>query len=134
MVATLLFAFLMVLLTPIVAQTIDAPTSVWDAVAQFKFLVGSFPGAVALLFFLVPFLLGVVNAKGKFIKYLLTAAIVTIVSVLAYYLPFGFLVGAEWWAVVLGGGMLMLVQVGIFSMDFAKQIQDKIYDKWNPWK
>jgi len=134
MIATLLFTFLVVLLTPIFAQVVDPPGSIWDAVASFKYLIGSFPGAVALLFFLVPFALGAVNATGKFIKYLLTTLIVAAVAVLAHFLPFGFLYGVKTWGVVFGGGLLMLVQVGIFSVQFAKEIQEKIYDKWNPWK
>jgi peptidoglycan/LPS O-acetylase OafA/YrhL len=110
------------------------PGSVWEAIGQFSYLVGSFAGAVVLMTFLVPFVLGGLNVQKKVLKYLVTVLCVAAIVVAAYFLSFGYLHGTYWWTIPLNVGFLMLVQVGLFAWDFVKNIQDKIYEKFNPWK
>jgi len=132
-IAILIIVLLGVSIT-MLAQVIEPPTDMWQAIANFKYFIGSFSGAYALLFFLVPTVLGLVNAQSKFLKYLITIVIITGVSLAANVLKFGFMYQYEWWAVLIGGLLLFMVQVGIFAIPFAKEIQEQIYDKWNPVK
>jgi hypothetical protein len=110
------------------------PGSIWEAIGQFSYLVGSFPGVVVLMFFFVPFVLGGLNIQGKFFKYLLTVLVVTVLVLGAYFFSFGYLHGAHWWVIPVNVGLLLLIQIGGFAFPFIKDIQDKIYEKWNPWK
>ena len=127
---------MMVLLTaPLLAQELPTtPGTPWEALGQFSYLIGSFGGVVALMFFFVPFVLGALNVQGKFLKYLFTVLSVTALVLAAYFLQFGYLYDTKWWTIPLNVALLMLIQVGIFAWDFAKQIQEKIYEKWNPNK
>lgn len=132
-IALLIIVLLGVSIT-MLAQVIEPPVDMWQAIANFKYFIGSFPGAYALLFFLVPTVLGILSIESKFLKYLITILIIAGVSIAANILEFGFMYQYEWWAVVLGGLLLFMVQVGIFAIPFAKEIQEQIYDKWNPVK
>ena len=132
----LIFTVLALTIAPILAQEVLPPTpqTPWEALGQFAYLIGSFAGVVALMFFFVPFVLGVLNVMGKFLKYFFTVLAVAVLVLAAYFLDFGYLNGTYWWTIPLNVALLMLIQVGIFAWDFAKNIQEKIYEKWNPWK
>ena len=131
----LLIGLLALLIMPLFGQDIPpTPGSPWEALGQFSYLIGSFGGAIALLFFFVPFVLGALNVTGKFLKYLVTVVCVAVVVVAAYFLKFGFLYNSHWWTIPVNVGLISLIQVGMFSWEFIKNIQDKIYEKWNPWK
>jgi peptidoglycan/LPS O-acetylase OafA/YrhL len=129
------FGMLVFIIAPILAQELPpTPETPWEAIGQFSYLIGSYAGAVTLMFFFVPFVLGGLNITGKFLKYLFTILCVTVIVLAAYFLSFGYLYGAYWWTIPVNIGFLMLVQIGIFSWDVTKDIQDKIYEKFNPWK
>ena len=130
----LFFALLLLPFALLVAQVQPTPGGPWEAIGQFSYLIGTFGGAVALMFFFVPFVLGGLNVQGKFLKYLLTVLAVTAIVAAAYLLSFGYLYGAEWWVIPLNVGFLMLIQIGMFSFSFIEDLQDTIYEKFNPWK
>jgi hypothetical protein len=130
-----LVGLLALLIMPIFAQELPpTPGTPWEALGSFSYLIGSFGGVVALMFFAVPFILGALNVTGKFLKYLVTVIVIAALTVAAYFLGFGYLNGAEWWAIPVNVGLLALIQVGGFAFPFVKSLQDKIYEKWNPWK
>lgn len=129
----LVIGFLVLLIAPAFSQ-IDPPADFVSVLMGLTVFLGSFPGAVALLFFLVPAILGLVNAEGKFFKYFFTVLIVTAVVIACFFAPFGYLYGSYWWTIPLNVASIMLVQIGFFAVDFIQTIQDKIYDKFNPWK
>ena len=130
----LLIGFLVLMLAPVFSQPIEPPTDFVGVLMGLTVFLGSLPGAVALLFFLVPALLGVVNATGKFFKYFFTVIIVAVVVVTAFFAPFGYLYGTFWWTIPVNIASIMLVQIGFFAVPFIQQVQDKIYEKFNPWK
>lgn len=130
----MLIGLLALLFAPVMAQDIPPPTDIVGVLMGLQIFLGSLPGAVALLFFLVPFVLGGLNISGKFLKYVMTTVVVAVVCVVAYFVDFGFLHGSEWWTIPFNIALIMLVQVGFFAIDFIKNIQDKVYDKFNPWK
>ena len=130
----LLIGFLALLIAPAFSQEIDPPTDFVSVLMGLTVFLGSLPGAVALLFFLVPALLGVVNATGKFFKYFFTVLVVTAVVIAAFFAPFGYLYGSYWWTIPINVASIMLVQIGFFAVEFVQNIQDKVYDKFNPWK
>ena len=113
---------------------IEPPEDFLAVLMGLQIFLGSLPGAVALLFFLVPFVLGGLNVTGKFLKYMFTVLVVTAVVLACYFVPFGYLNGSFWWTIPINVASIMLVQIGFFTIDFIAQIQDKIYDKFNPWK
>ena len=130
----MLFGFLVLMLVPVFSQTIEPPADFVSVLMGLTIFLGSFPGIVALLFFLVPALLGAVNAEGVFIKYLFTVVIVTVVVIAAFFAPFGFLYETFWWTIPVNVASVMLIQIGFFAIDFVEDIQDRIYEKFNPWK
>ena len=134
----LLFIGMLVLLTaPLLAQVDELPPtpgSIWEAIGQFTYLIGSFPGMVVLMFFLVPFVLGGLNVTGKFLKYLFTVLVILALTLAAFFLGFGYLHEAEWWTIPVNVGLLALIQIGGFAFPVVKDWQDKIYEKFNPWK
>jgi hypothetical protein len=129
----MLMLSLMFIAVGVFSQVPPTPGGPWEAIGQFSYLIGSFGGAVALMFFFVPFVLGGLNVTGKFLKYLVTAAAVAVIVLAAYFLEFGYLFEAEWWVIPLNVAFLMLIQVGMFSFEFIESIQDKIYERFNPW-
>lgn len=130
----MIMGLLVMLVSPMFAQDIQPPSDIIGVLMGLQIFLSSLPGAVALLFFLVPFVLGGLNVQGKFLKYAATTVVVAIVVVTAYFVNFGFLNGANWWAIPFNIGLIMLVQIGFFTVDFVKNIQEKIYEKFNPWK
>lgn len=130
------FFFSVFALIPIIAQDTlpPVPGTPWEALGQFAYLIGSFPGIIVLMFFFVPFVLGGLNIQGKLLKYLVTTLSVTVLVLLAYFLQFGYLYGSYWWTIPLNVALLMLIQVGGFAWEFIRNIQDRIYEKFNPWK
>ena len=124
---------LSLLIGPIIAQDITPPTDIIGVLMGLQIFLGSFPGVVALRFFLVPFVLGALNIQGKVLKYVVTVVVVTLVVVTAYFVSFGYLNGATWWTIPVNVTSIMLVQIGFFTMSFVKEIQEKIYEKFNPW-
>lgn len=130
----MLSLFLISFTVGVFSQVPPTPEGPWEAIGQFSYLIGSFGGAFALMFFFVPFVLGGLNVTGKFMKYLMTAVSIAVIVLAAYFLSFGYLFGAEWWVIPLNVAFLMLIQVGLFSFDFIEDLQDKIYEKFNPWK
>ncbi len=110
------------------------PETPWEAIGQFSYLIGSFPGVVVLMLFFVPFILGILNIQGKFLKYLFTILAVGILVGAAFFFSFGYLYDSQWWTIPLNVAFLMLIQIGIFSWWVARDIMDKIYEKFNPWK
>lgn len=130
----MIMGLLAMLVSPMFAQDIQPPTDIVGALMGLQVFLGSLPGAVALLFFLVPFVLGGLNVQGKVLKYVVTTVVVAAICAIAYFVSFGFLYGAEWWAIPVNVGLIMLVQIGFFAIDFIKNIQEKIYEKFNPWK
>ena len=129
----LLFGLLVLMIAPAFSQ-IEPPTDIVSVLMGLTIFLGSLPGVVALLFFLVPFVLGGLNVTGKFLKYMFTVIVVTAVVFACYFAPFGYLNGSLWWTIPINVGTIMLVQIGFFTVDFIQEIQDKIYDKFNPWK
>jgi peptidoglycan/LPS O-acetylase OafA/YrhL len=130
-----IFGMLVLIMAPMLAQELPpVPQTPWEAIGQFSYLIGSYAGAVVLMFFFVPFVLGALNVTGKFLKYLFTVLCVAAIVLAAYFLSFGYLYGTYWWTIPVNIAFLMLVQIGIFSWDVTKDIQDKIYEKFNPWK
>lgn len=129
----LVIGIMALLMVPVFSQ-ITPPTDFVGVLMGISVFLGSLPGAVALLFFLVPALLGMMNAQGKFLKYFSTVVIVTAVVVACYFAPFGYLYESYWWTIPINVGSIMLVQIGLFAIDFVQTIQDKIYEKFNPWK
>jgi len=130
----MIMGLLAMLVSPMFAQDITPPTDIVGVLMGLQIFLGSFPGAVALLFFLVPFALGGLNIQGKFLKYAATVVVVTAVVVAAYFVNFGYLNGTNWWTIPVNVASIMLVQVGFFTVEFIKNIQEKIYEKFNPWK
>jgi len=130
----MIMGLLALLVSPIFAQDITPPTDIVGVLMGLQIFLGSLPGAVALLFFLVPFALGGLNVQGKVLKYIVTTLVVTVVVVAAYFVNFGYLNGANWWTIPVNVASIMLVQIGFFTVDFVKNIQEKIYEKFNPWK
>lgn len=130
----MLFGFLALLIVPVFSQAIEPPTDFVSVLMGLTVFLGSLPGAVALLFFLVPALLGAGNVSGKFLKYFFTVIIVTGVVIAAFFAPFGYLNGTFWWTIPVNVASIMMVQIGFFAVEFIASIQDKIYDKFNPWK
>lgn len=132
----LLISLLVLMIVPVFSQGELPPTpgSVWELVGQFSYLIGSFPGTVVLMFFLVPALLGALNVTGKFLKYLVTVVVLAGLSVAAYFLSFGFLHDSEWWTILVNTGLLALIQIGGFAWNVVRTWQDAIYEKFNPWK
>ena len=130
----MIMGLLAMLVSPMFAQDITPPTDIVGVLMGLQIFLGSLPGAVALLFFLVPFVLGGLNVQPKFLKYVVTTVVVAIVVVTAYFVNFGYLNGAEWWTIPFNIALIMLVQIGFFTIDFVKNIQEKIYEKFNPWK
>jgi len=130
----MLIGLLALLLAPVMAQDIPPPTDIVGALMGLQVFLGSLPGAVALLFFLVPFVLGGLNITGKVFKYVVTTLVVAAICVIAYFVNFGFLYGTDWWTIPVNTALIMLVQIGFFAIDFIQVIQEKIYEKFNPWK
>jgi len=130
----LFFGFLALMIVPVFSQEIPPPTDFVSVLMGLTLYLGSLPGAVALLFFLVPAVLGMMNIQGKFLKYFFTTLIVAGVVVIAWFVPFGYLKDTFWWTIPVNVASIMLVQIGFFAIDFIENIQDKIYDKFNPWK
>ena len=130
----LLIGFLALMIAPVFSQEIEPPTDFVSVLMGLTVFLGSFPGAVALLFFLVPAILGMINVTGKFFKYFFTVLVVTAVVIAAFFAPFGYLHGSYWWTIPVNVASIMLVQIGLFAMEFVASIQDRIYDKFNPWK
>jgi len=130
----LLVLSLMFVMVGVFSQVPPSPDGPWEAIGQFSYLIGSFGGVVALMFFFVPFVLGGLNIQGKFMKYFMTAVSVTVIVIAAYFLSCGYLFGAEWWVIPLNVAFLMLIQIGMFSVAFIEDLQDTIYEKFNPWK
>ena len=130
----LLIGFLALMIAPVFSQAIEPPTDFVGVLMGLTVFLGSFPGAVALLFFLVPAILGMINVAGKFFKYFFTVLVVTAVVIAAFFAPFGYLHGSYWWTIPVNVASIMLVQIGFFAMEFVASIQDRIYDKFNPWK
>jgi hypothetical protein len=130
----LLILSLIFITVGVFSQVPPTPEGPWEAIGQFSYLIGSFGGAVALMFFFVPFVLGGLNVQTKFLKYLFTVLSVGLIVLLAWVLSFGFLYGAEWWVIPLNIAFLMLIQVGMFSIPFIEDLQEYIYEKFNPWQ
>jgi len=130
----MLVALLGLFMVSALPQEILPPSDIVGVLVGLQVFLGSFPGAVALLFFLVPFVLGGLNIEGKFLKYAATTIVVTLVVITAYFVNFGYLTGTLWWTIPVNVASIMLVQIGFFTIDFVKNIQDKIYEKFNPWK
>ena len=129
----LLIGLMVLMIVPVFSQ-INPPTDFLQVLMGLQIFLGSLPGAVALLFFLVPALLGLMSVEGKGLKYFLTVIIVLVVVLAAYFAGFGYLHGTFWWTIPVNVASIMLVQIGFFAVDFIANIQDKIYDKFNPWK
>jgi hypothetical protein len=131
----LLLIFCLVLVSFVAfSQVPPTPDTPWEALGQFSTLIGTLGGSVALMFFFVPFVLGGLNVQTKFLKYLFTVLSVGLIVLLAWVLSFGFLYGAEWWVIPLNIAFLMLIQVGMFSIPFIEDLQEYIYEKFNPWQ
>lgn len=130
----ILFTTMLFVFVGLFSQVPTTPTGPWEAIGQFSYLIGSFGGTVALMFFFVPFVLGGLNVQGKFMKYFVTLLSLGVIVLFAYFLEFGYLYGAEWWVIPLNIAFLMLIQVGMFSVSFIEDLQDTIYDKFNPLK
>jgi peptidoglycan/LPS O-acetylase OafA/YrhL len=131
----LLLIFCLVLVSFVAfSQVPPTPDTPWEALGQFSTLIGTLGGSVALMFFFVPFVLGALNVQGKFLKYLVMVLAVTAIVLAGYFFEFGYLFGAEWWVIPLNLASLVLIQIGYFSFPFIEDLQDKIYDKFNPWK
>ena len=130
----MLIGLLLLMVAPVVAQDIQPPSDIVGVLMGLQVFLGSLPGAVALLFFLVPFALGGLNIQGKFLKYAVTVLVVAVVVVAAYFVNFGYLYETNWWTIPVNIASIMLVQIGFFTVEFVKNIQEKIYEKFNPWK
>jgi hypothetical protein len=129
--SSLLLTFLLILIVPIFSQAVHEDPNVWESVTQFRFFIGSFPGTAFLLFFLIPSILGIANVKGKEYKYLISTGVILLISIFAKLIPIGFLYGLKWWAALVAYAMFVLIHIGLFAWPYTKEIQDKIYDKWN---
>lgn len=132
----LLLIGMVLLFTPLFSQPElpPVPGTVWELIGQFSYLIGTFPGTVVLMFFLVPALLGAMTIQGKFLKYLITIIVIGGLTLAAYFLSFGYLHGDEWWVIPINIGLLALIQIGGFAWYVIQNWQDAIYDKFNPKK
>jgi hypothetical protein len=110
------------------------PDDIIEWASRFPEMIGSFWGVFASVFFLVPFLLGILNLTEakKAVKYLLLGAVTVIMIVLASVLEMGYLNGAYLWFIVLNGAACIGAQV--FGYALFKNALDKAADKFNPWK
>lgn len=117
-----------------IAQDPVPPTDPISWVTRFPEMIGSFWGCVVSAILWVPILLGLLNQTEakKIVKYLITGAVVVILTVLAKALPFGYLHDAKVWFVVLNGVFIGGSQVIGYAA--LKPFLDAIAEKFNPWK
>ena len=110
------------------------PGSTFEWLGRFAEWIGSFPGVVVSVTFLVPVLIGVLNQTEakKFVKYLIMGVLVVIHMVAATLLDVGYLHNAKLWYVVLNGAAVVGAQ--IFGYAIFKDALDKVAEKFNPWK
>jgi type II secretory pathway component PulF len=129
-ISALLLTFLMIFLVPIFAEAAETPGSALQTIIQFRFAIGSFPGTMILLFFLVPTVIGIANVEKKQSKYLTMLGVTLGITIFARVLPFGFLHGLDIISFLLSYGMVAGFQVGLFSWKYTKEIQEGIQEKW----
>ena len=128
----LMFAFLFVVMGSLFAQEVPPIDDVGDWLNRFVELQSSLPGVIAQVIFLPPILIGTLNVQKKQWKYVLTGAIILILTVLATIMKEGFLYTAKWWFVAVTFGLLELGQIIGYAL--IPGFFDLIADKFNPWK
>ena len=117
-----LFAILLMGSMSIFAQEVEPPGDVWEIFMNLRVFLGSIFGAFALLMFLTPLVIGALHLEGKFIKYLMTTVVTAVVVLVCYFVDFGYLYGNPWYTILLNVVGLMLAQIGIFAIQFIKDI------------
>jgi hypothetical protein len=113
-------------------QDVEPIENLGDWVTRFTELQSSLAGVIAQVIFLPPILIGALNIQKKQWKYVLTGAVILILTVLATIMKEGFLFGAKVWFVAVTFGLLELGQIIGYAL--VPGFFDLIADKFNPWK
>lgn len=131
-----LIAFLALLIAPlaILAQEPVPPVDPLSWLARINEMLGSFWGLTATVVLFVPIVIGFLNLNEakKWVKYVVTGVLALVAVLLAKFVPFGYLVEAKWWYVVITYVGVLGSQV--LSYAALKPLLDKIAEKFNPWK
>lgn len=130
----IVFGFLFLIMGIVAAQDPTPPDDLVEWVGRFPEMIGSFWGLVVSAILLVPVLLGFLNLTEikKSYKYLFTAGIVMVLTLLASVLEIGYLHGAKLWFILVNGIFVLGAQVVGYAA--LKPLLDKIAEKFNPWK
>jgi len=115
-------------------QEVEPISDLSDWVGRFPELQSSLGGVIAQVLFLPPILIGFLNMEEskKLYKYLITGAIIAILTVLATVMAVGFLYGAPILLVILTFALLFAGQLIGYAL--VPGIFDLIASKFNPWK
>jgi len=110
------------------------PGSTLEWFGRFQEWIGSFPGVVVSVIFLVPVLIGLLNQTEakKIVKYIITGVVTVIHIVLAAVLDVGYLHDAALWYIILNGAFVIGAQ--IFGYALFRDALDRVAEKFNPWK
>ena len=110
------------------------PGTTLEWFARFQEWVGSFPGVVVSVIFIVPVLIGLLNQTEakKVVKYVITILVAALHILLASLLEVGYLHNAKLWYILLNGAFVLGAQM--FGYAIFRDALDKVADKFNPWK
>ena len=121
------FMILLVLLVApavmLVAQEIEPPSDVFDAVGSFKEYMATFGGLVVLSVFFTGFFNGIFQVLSSTVRLIISWVVPVILALLAgFLLNIGFLAESPWWLIILYGFGAGLVGNRGYDLAIIQQI------------
>jgi len=131
-----IIGMLLLLFAPlaIFAQDPVPPSTPLEWLGRVSEMFSSFWGLVYTVILFTPVVIGglnLVDAK-KWVKYVVPVGLSAVVTLLAKFLPIGYLQEALWWWVLVT--FLGVVGAQVIGYAALKPFMDSIAEKFNPWK
>ena len=119
-------SFLLLGTIALLAQEPDVPVSWQDLYDNYGVFFATYLGMAGIVTFLGEYVIRLLKLTTKFLKVLFITLLSVGLSFLASAIGIGFLNGAEWWIVLLQGGLIAVAASGVRGTNllFVKTVVD----------